>query len=107
MMPATPGRQTHDYIRHGTTSLFAALDMVTGKVIGQAQRRHRYQEFLRFLKTVASRLDQRLADRPCPPTRRPPHASVVETSSATSGFGMAVHLGHGARHRSPCVAGPR
>jgi transposase len=52
MMPAAPGRQTHDYVRHGTTSLFAALDLATGKVIGQTQRRHRHQEFLRFLKTI-------------------------------------------------------
>jgi transposase len=52
MMPAVPGRQTHDYIRHGTTSLFAALDVATGKVIGQHQRRHRHQEFLRFLRTI-------------------------------------------------------
>jgi len=52
MMPGVPGRQTHDYIRYGSTSLFAALDVVTGKVIGQHQRRHRHQEFLRFLKTI-------------------------------------------------------
>jgi transposase len=52
MMPAVPGRKTHDYVRHGTTSLFAALDTATGKVIGQHQRRHRHQEFLRFLKTI-------------------------------------------------------
>jgi transposase len=52
MMPTTPERQTHDYVRHGTTSLFAALDMATGKVIGQTQRQHRHQEFLRFLKTI-------------------------------------------------------
>ncbi len=52
MMPATPGRHTHDYVRHGTTSLFAALDVATGTVIGQTQRRHRHQEFLRFLKTI-------------------------------------------------------
>ncbi len=52
MMPSVPGRQTSDYIRHGTTSLFAALDIATGKVIGQHQRRHRHQEFLRFLKTI-------------------------------------------------------
>jgi len=52
MMPGVPERRTHDYVRHGTTSLFAALDMATGKVIGQHQRRHRHQEFLRFLKTV-------------------------------------------------------
>jgi transposase len=52
MMPGTPARRTHDNIRYGTTSLFAALDVVTGKVIGQHQRRHRHQEFLRFLKTI-------------------------------------------------------
>jgi transposase len=52
MMPGVPGRTTHDYVRHGTTSLFAALDIATGKVIGQHQRRHRHQEFLRFLKTI-------------------------------------------------------
>jgi transposase len=52
MMPAVAGRQTHDYVRHGTTSLFAALDVATGTVIGQHQRRHRHQEFLRFLKTI-------------------------------------------------------
>jgi transposase len=52
MMPGAPGRQTCDYIRHGTTSLFAALDVATGKIIGQHQRRHRHQEFLRFLKTI-------------------------------------------------------
>jgi transposase len=52
MMPGVPGRQTHTYVRHGTTSLFAALDIATGKVIGQHQRRHRHQEFLRFLKTI-------------------------------------------------------
>jgi transposase len=52
LMPAVPGRTTHDYIHHGTTSLFAALDITTGTVIGQHQRRHRHQEFLRFLKTI-------------------------------------------------------
>jgi transposase len=52
MMPAVPGRQTSDYIRHGTTSLFAALDIATGKIIGSHQRRHRHQEFLKFLKTI-------------------------------------------------------
>lgn len=52
IMPTTPARRTHDYVRHGTTSLFAALDVATGKVIGRHQRRHRHQEFLRFLKTI-------------------------------------------------------
>jgi transposase len=52
LLPGSPGRASHDYVRHGTTSLFAALDVATGKVIGQTQRKHRHQEFLRFLKTI-------------------------------------------------------
>jgi transposase len=52
MMPGTPARWTHDYIRHGTTSLFAALDLSSGSVIAQHYRRHRHQEFLRFLKLI-------------------------------------------------------
>jgi transposase len=52
MMPGEAARKTHDYVRHGTTSLFAALDIATGKVIGQHQRRHRHQEVLRFLTTI-------------------------------------------------------
>jgi transposase len=43
---------THDYHRHGTTTLFAALDIATGKVIGKCKRRHRHQEFLAFLKDI-------------------------------------------------------
>jgi transposase len=55
ILPLAPGvseRRTHDYRRHGTTSLFAALDVASGKVIGECHRRHRSQEFLRFLKTI-------------------------------------------------------
>ena len=47
-----PERATHDYYRHGTTSLFAALDIATGKVIGRCHSRHRQQEFLRFLQQI-------------------------------------------------------
>ena len=46
------GTMTHDYKRHGTTTLFAALDVATGVVIGESYRRHRHQEVLRFLKKV-------------------------------------------------------
>jgi len=56
MRPGIPERQTHDYIRHGTTSLFAALDVATGKVIGQCHRRHRHQEFLKFLQRLDAEL---------------------------------------------------
>ncbi len=55
LLPMRPGqveRRTHDYVRHGTTSLFAALDTKTGKVIGQCQRRHRSVEFRKFLDTI-------------------------------------------------------
>jgi transposase len=46
------GTMTHDYVRHGTTTLFAALSMLDGKVIGDCMPRHRHQEFLRFLKRI-------------------------------------------------------
>ena len=53
MQPGLPERRTHDYVRHGTTTLFAALEIATGKITGRCQPRHRHQEFLRFLKQVA------------------------------------------------------
>lgn len=55
LLPLGPGqaeRRTHDYERHGTTSLFAALDVATGQVIGKCYRRHRQQEFVRFLEEI-------------------------------------------------------
>jgi transposase len=52
MGPGHPERRSHDYVRHGTTSLFAALDVKTGVVIGRCQKRHRHQEFVRFLDDV-------------------------------------------------------
>jgi transposase len=52
MLPTTPARRSHDYVRHGTASLFAALDVTSGQVISQLHRRHRHQEFLRFLKQI-------------------------------------------------------
>ena len=48
-----PAKATHDYVRHGTTTLFAALDVATGKVTDACYDRHRHQEFLTFLKLVA------------------------------------------------------
>jgi transposase len=52
MTPGLPERRTHDYLRHGTTTLFAALDVASGKVIGQLHRRHRATEFLKFLASI-------------------------------------------------------
>jgi transposase len=54
-LPMKKGRcatMTHDYKRHGTTTLFAALDVVEGRIIGRCMQRHRHQEFIRFLNTV-------------------------------------------------------
>jgi len=52
LRPGIPARQTHDYKRNGTTTLFAALNLLDGKVIGDCMARHRHQEFIRFLKQI-------------------------------------------------------
>ncbi|MGH7311059.1 MAG: IS630 family transposase [Candidatus Rokuibacteriota bacterium] len=55
LLPMRPGqveRRTHDYVRHGTSTLFAALDIASGKVIGKLHRRHRAVEFRKFLDTI-------------------------------------------------------
>jgi transposase len=52
ILPTTPARRTHDYVRNGTASLFAALDVASGTVISQLHRRHRHQEFLKFLRAI-------------------------------------------------------
>ncbi len=51
---------THDYVRHGTTTLFAALDIATGQVLARCQRRHRHQEYLEFLKTIEANVPKNL-----------------------------------------------
>jgi len=50
--PGKAGTMTHDYKRHGTTSLYAALNILDGEVVGQCTQRHRHQEFLRFLRRL-------------------------------------------------------
>src|SRR5471032_1795856 len=52
MRPGQPARRSHDYTRHGTTSLFAALDIATGKIIGKCYGRHRAKEFCKFLDQI-------------------------------------------------------
>ncbi len=81
MRPGTPERRTHDYHRHGTSSLFAALMVKTGVTIGQCHRRHRHQEFLKFLNTID------------------------EVVKATEPAGTAVHivLDNYATHKTPAV----
>jgi transposase len=52
MKKGRAGTMTHDYKRNGTTTLFAALNVIDGKVIGQCMKRHRHQEFIRFLNRI-------------------------------------------------------
>lgn len=81
MRPGAPERRTHDYHRHGTSSLFAGLMVKTGVVIGECHRRHRHQEFIKFL----NRID--------------------EVVKATEPAGTAVHivLDNYATHKTPAV----
>lgn len=61
VLPMAPGvaeRRTHSYVRNGTTSLFAALDIATGTVIGKCYKRHRAKEFLDFLKQIDARIPE-------------------------------------------------
>jgi transposase len=60
MMPTSPEMQTHTYVRNGTTSLFAALDVATGRVIGKCRRRHRSTEFVKFLQQLDDSVPQDL-----------------------------------------------
>jgi transposase len=69
-LPMKPGRcasMTHDYKRNGTTTLFAALSVLEGKVIGRCVPRHRHQEFIRFISTVERSVP---AGKSLPPRRR-------------------------------------
>jgi transposase len=59
ILPGVPEKRTHDYVRHGTTTLFVALEVATGKVIDACMSRHRHQEFLKFLKQVAKAYPRR------------------------------------------------
>ena len=60
MRPGQAARRSHDYTRHGTTSLFAALDIATGKVIGQCYPQHRAGEFRQFLDAIEARVPRDL-----------------------------------------------
>ena len=59
LLPGTPERRTHDYVRHGTIDLYAALNLTTGMVTHQLTARHRAVEFKKFLDLI---------EKPCPPT---------------------------------------
>jgi hypothetical protein len=75
MLPGTPARASHDYVRHSTSSLNAALDLTTGKVTGALHNRHWPTEFLAFLRKVDAEvpadLDVHLVRTTPPHTRLP------------------------------------
>src|ERR1700730_14937599 len=60
MRPGQPARRSHDYIRHGTTSRLAALDIATGKIIGKCYSRHRAAEFRKFLDEIEAAVPRQL-----------------------------------------------
>jgi transposase len=60
LMPGVPERATHDYVRNGTTNLYAALDVASGRVIGEMTARHRAEEFRRFLNTIEKAVPEHL-----------------------------------------------
>jgi hypothetical protein len=74
MKKGRAGTMTHDYKRHGTTTLFAAFDILEGNVIGRCMQRHRHQEFIRFLNAVEPR--PRLARRFTPSSTITPPTST-------------------------------
>ncbi len=61
LMPGVPERRTHDYVRNGTTNLYAALDLASGRVIADMSPRHRAEEFRRFLNLIDSQVPEHLA----------------------------------------------
>lgn len=60
LMPGVPERRTHDYVRNGTTNLYAALDVASGQVITNMTARHRAEEFRRFLNIIENQVPEHL-----------------------------------------------
>ena len=84
MLPTTPARMTHDYVRNGTTSLFAAFDLASGSVIAQPYRQHRHQEFLKFLKLIDKAVPKDLGPAPGPGQLRHPQDPRDQGMAAAS-----------------------
>ena len=131
MKPGRAGTMTHDYKRHGTTTLFAALNVLDGTVIGQNMKRHRHQEFIGFLNAIEARVPKRkaihavvdnhathkhpkvrewLARHPAGPSTslRPPHLgsmrSRLSSPSSPEGDSFAASSDPSAISRSPSTA---
>jgi DDE superfamily endonuclease len=83
--PGLPEKATHDYVRHGTTTLFAALEVATGRVEQACLPRHRHQEFLRFLRQVAKAYPRVKLHVVCDNYATHKHPAVKACSRATRG----------------------
>lgn len=86
LRPGLPARMTHDYTRHGTTSLFAALEVASGKVHGRCFERHTHVEFIAFLESIARRYPRREIHLICDNYGTHKHPAVREWSSAHPRF---------------------
>jgi hypothetical protein len=128
MMPGMPERRTHDYVRSGTTTLFAALDVASGQVIGSLHRRHRATEFKKFLAKidteVPAKLDVHLIcdnlsthtrPRRSPAGSRPTHGSICTSprparpgsTRSNDGSGCSPTNNYAAEHTDPCTRSRR
>ena len=92
MKTGRAGTMTHDYKRHGTTTLFAALNVLEGRVIGRCMQRHRHQEFIRFLNAIEGRRARGKAG-PCDPRqlRRPQASQGPRVAYVPSALFLPLH----------------
>ncbi len=88
LRPGIPAQMTHDYQRHGTTSLFAALEVASGKVHGRCYRRHRHQEFIEFLNSLARRYPGRELHLICDNYGTHSHSAVCQWLAAHPRFNL-------------------
>jgi DDE superfamily endonuclease len=100
LRPGLPAQMTHDYQRHGTTSLFAALEVASGKVHGRCYRRHRHQEFIEFLNSLARRYPGRELHLICDNYRTHSHSAVGQWLTAHPRFNL--HFTPPVPHGSIC-----
>ena len=92
MKKGRAGTMTHDYKRHGTTTLFAALDVLEGKVIGRCMQRHRHQEFIRFLSAIEAQVpDQKNRARDPRQLRRPQASESAAMARPTPALHLPLH----------------
>jgi hypothetical protein len=98
-LPIKPGKcgtMTHDYKRNGTTSLFAALNVLDGTVIGRCMQRQRHQEFIRFLNAI-----EREVPRPARPSMRSSTTTAPTSTPKRSPGWAGIHAGPSTSHRHP------